>query len=49
MYVLKVKVISWPWLKVIYKLNVKLNFLSNRSTNQSQILYVVSLGWGNES
>ena len=32
--------------KVIYKLNVKLNFLSNRLTNQSQILYVVSLGWG---
>ena len=24
------------------------NFLSNHSTNQSQILYVVFLGWGKE-
>ena len=38
---------SKPWPKVIYKLNVKLNFLS--LTNQSQILYVVSLGWRNKS
>ena len=33
--------------KIIYKLNVKLNFLSNHVTNQSQNLYVVSLAWRN--
>ena len=31
------------------KSNVKLNFLSNHLTNQSQTLYVVSLGWRNKS
>ena len=28
---------------------IKLNFLSNHLTNQSQILYVVSLEWRNKS
>ena len=43
------KVISLPLSKVIYKLNVKSNVLSNRLTNQSHFLYIVSLGWGNLS
>ena len=43
MRVFKVKVISRPCPKVIYILNVNLNFLKNRLTNQSQILHVVSL------
>ena len=30
--------------KVIYILNLKLTFLRNNFTNQSQILYVISLG-----
>ena len=33
-------------MKVIYILNLKLNFLRNHFTNHSQILYVVSLGRG---
>ena len=37
--VLKVKVISWPWPKVIYIQNLKLAFLRNHWANQSQILY----------
>ena len=40
MWVLKVKVISWPWSKVIYIRNLKLAFLRNHWANQSQILYV---------
>ena len=40
--VIKVNVISWT--KVIYTLNLKLNFLRNHVTNQSQFLCVVSLG-----
>ena len=40
MWVLKVKVISWPWPKVIYIQNLKLAFLRNHLANQSQILYV---------
>ena len=40
MWVLKVKVISWPWPKVIYIQNLKLAFLRNHWANQSQILYV---------
>ena len=40
MWVLKVKVISWPWPKVIYIWELKLVFLRNYWANQSQILYV---------
>ena len=40
MWVLKVKVISWPWPKVIYIQNLKQAFLRNQWANQSQILYV---------
>ena len=40
MWVFKVKVISWPWPKVIYIQNLKLAFLRNHWANQSQILYV---------
>ena len=39
MWVLKVKVISWPWPKVIYIWTLKLAFLRNHLANQSQILY----------
>ena len=35
MWVLKVKVISWPWPKVIYIQNLKLAFLRNHWANQS--------------
>ena len=30
------------------QIKCKFNFLSNHLTSQSQILYVVSLGWGNK-
>ena len=40
MWVLKVKVIFWPWPKVIYLQNFKLAFLRNHWANQIQILYV---------
>ena len=40
MWVLKVKVISWPWPKVIFIWKLKLAFLRNHFTNQSQIFYV---------
>ena len=39
-WVLKVKVISWPWPKIIYIWKLKLAFLRNHLANQSQILYV---------
>ena len=48
MWVLKVKVISWPWPKVNYILNLKLAFLRNHWANQSQILYVSFQVQGNE-
>ena len=49
MWVLKVKVISWPWTKVIYIQNLKLAFLTNHWVSQNQILFGASLGRGNES
>ena len=49
MWVLKVKVISWPWPKVIYIQNLKLAFLRNHWANQSQILYVSFQVEGNEN
>ena len=49
MWVLKVKVISWPRPKVIYIQNLKLAFLRNHWANQSQILCGASLGRGNKS
>ena len=49
MWVLKVKVISWPWPKVIYIQNLKLAFLRNHWANQSQILYVSFQIQGNEN
>ena len=48
-WVLKVKVISWPWPKVIYIQNLKLAFLRNHWANQSQILYVIFQVQGNEN
>ena len=38
--VLKVKVISWPWPKVIYLWKFKLAFLRNHLAIFNQILYV---------
>ena len=49
MWVLKVKVISWPWPKVIYIQNLKLAFLRYHWANQSQILYVSFQVQGNEN
>ena len=49
MWVLKVKVISWPWPKVVYIQNLKLAFLRNHWANQSQILYVSFQVQGNEN
>ena len=49
MWVLKVKVISWPWPKVIYIQNLKLAFLRNHWAKQSQILYVSFQVQGNEN
>ena len=40
MWVLKVKVISWPWPKVIYIWKLKLGFLRNQWAILNQILYV---------
>ena len=48
MWVLKVKLISWPWPKVIYIRNLKLAFLKNHWAHQSQILYVSFQVQGNE-
>ena len=39
MWVLKVKVISWPWPKVIYIWKLKLAFLRNDWANLNQILF----------
>ena len=51
MWVLKVKVISWPWPKVSYIIinYLKLAFLRNHLANQSQILYVSFQVQGNEN
>ena len=49
MWVLKVKVISWPWPEVSYILNLKLAFLRNHCVNESQILYVSFQVQGNEN
>ena len=49
MWVLKVKVISWPLSKVIYIQNLTLAFLRNHWANQSQILYVSFQVQGNEN
>ena len=49
MWVLKVKVISWPWPKVSYIWNLKLAFLRNHLANQNQILYVSFQVQGNEN
>ena len=48
MWVLKVKVISWPWPQVIYIQNLKLGFLRNHWASRSQILYVSFQVQGNE-
>ena len=39
MSVLKIKVISWPWPKVLYVQKLKPNFLRNYRTILNQILY----------
>ena len=49
MWVLKVRVISWPWPKVSYIWNLKLAFLRNHWAIQSQILYVSFQVQGNEN
>ena len=49
MWVLKVKVISWPWPKVVYIQKFKPNFLRNYSTILNQILYESFQGQGNEN
>ena len=39
MWVLKVKVISWPWPKVVYIQKIKLDFLRNYCADLNQTLY----------
>ena len=39
MWVLKVKVISWPWPKVVYIQKFKLDFLINYFADLNQIFY----------
>ena len=39
MWVVKVKVISWPWPKVVYIQNFKLDFRRNYFANLNQIFY----------
>ena len=49
MSVLKVKVISWPWPKVVYIQKFKLDFLRNYSVDLNQILYESFQVQGNEN
>ena len=49
MWVLKVKVISWPWPKVVYVQKFKPNFLSNYWAILNQILYESFQVQGNEN
>ena len=49
MWVLKVKVISWPWPKVVYIQKFKLDFLRNYCTELNQILYESFRVQGNEN
>ena len=49
MWVLKIKVISWPWPKIIYIWKLKLAFLRNHWTILNQILYVSFQVQGNEN
>ena len=48
MWILKVKVISWPWPKVIYIWKLKLAFLRNHLANQSQIFICKHSGTSKE-
>ena len=49
MWVLKFKVISWPWPKVVYKQKFKLDFLWNYCADLNQILYESFQVQGNEN
>ena len=49
MWVLKGKVISWPWSKVVYIQKIILDFLRNYCANLNQILYESFQVQGNEN
>ena len=49
MWVLKVKVLSWPWPKVVYVQKFKLNFLRNYWAILNQMLYESFQVQGNEN
>ena len=49
MRVLKVKVISWSWPKVVYIQKFKLDFLRNYCADLNQILYESFWVQGNEN
>ena len=49
MWVLKVKIISWPWPKVVYIQKFKPNFLRNYCVDLTQTLYESFQVQGNEN